>query len=689
MKKLSIVLILLFLTFCSACSSNGIPITQEEANGADKNVISVDNKESEESIDSLQTKQVDFSDRKRYKALIERVRKVIGCGEREYVAGWDDNFTLQSDGSLWMWNSRRSLYNEPRAKKILDDVVDFAANGADLLIIKSDASLWIWERDLGDGSLKGEPIHFMDNVADVSNAYYTSMVIQLDGSLWIWESILGWKDGIVTIVERQKPTKIMEDVVSMSISQSNFGIYAMAIQSDGSLWGWGDNCHGQLGDGTTVSRQEPIKVMENVVDVATTQEGISMALCSDGGLWGWGSYNKDLWGCYSEAKICNPIKVFDDVVCFSINSSWGSESYATYILAVKSDGSLWGWGGNSCGELGIGNTEWSAEPMYIMDDIVYAYAFNDNFTMAVDTDDNVWFMGKKGKFFKEQSLYPYLIDIRNLPCDDELNWVNVGQCHNNMWGILGYPSTWIAYECTDRMGQGVQCYFIIEDENENIVLDVGFVANWVENFEELFPYYSGGILADDDLSYEKFLFNDGNVGLMVKSKNGGRRWINGSAIMESYGFYTGYDEDIILDIARTLCDRNRDNRSWINIVDKKIAELSGSSDDTLDLKTIDTDKANDYKIAYREKVSELIAEDETVRFSLIYLTGSDIPELVAEHSGYDVSVFAWVDGKIITLMDQWPYGAGGNAGYKYLPENNVIRNYNMDYAGAVKVENKK
>lgn len=521
MKKLSIVFIIIFSVFCSACSSSKGSITKEEINGADKNAISVDNKESEESVDLLQTKQVDFPDYTRYKALIDRVRMAIGCSEKEYLAGWDDNFVIQSDGSLWMWNNRWTFYNEPRAKKILDDVVDFAANGADLLIIRSDASLWIWERDLGDGSLKGEPIHFMDNVADVANTYYTSMAIQLDGSLWTWESIQGWEDGIVTIVERQKPVKIMEDVVSMSISQSNFGIYAMAIQSNGNLWAWGDNSDGQLGDGTTISRQEPVKVMENVVSVSTTEIGTSMALCSDGSLWAWGDYIYGYWGGCPEEKRCNPVKVFDDAVCFSINSKWGSEAYTMYILAVKSDGSLWGWGGNTRGELGIGNTECSAEPVHIMNDIVYAYAFSANFTMAVDTDENVWFMGRKENLFGEESLYPYLIDIRNGAFD-------------------------------------------------------------------------------------------------------------------------------------------------LNVIDTDIQE-----------------KAKDYKVSYREKIRELILEDETARFSLIYLTGSDMPELVAEHSGYDISVFTCLDGESITLMDQWPYGAGGSTGYEYLPGNNIIRNVDMDYAGAV------
>ena len=75
--------------------------------------------------------------------------------------------------------------------------------------------------------------------------------------------------------------------------------------------------------------------------------------------------------------------------------------------------------------------------------------------------------------------------------------------------------------------------------------------------------------------------------------------------------------------------------------------------------------------------------DDTFQFALIDLIGNDVPELVADHSGYDVSVFTWVDEEVITVMDQWSYGAMGNMGYEYLPGRNVIRNYNMESAGAI------
>ena len=91
--------------------------------------------------------------------------------------------------------------------------------------------------------------------------------------------------------------------------------------------------------------------------------------------------------------------------------------------------------------------------------------------------------------------------------------------------------------------------------------------------------------------------------------------------------------------------------------------------------------------AYAEKVRELASENDNLQFALIDLTRNDAPELVADLPGYYIRIFSWEDGKIYSLgEDQWPYGAGGNNGYEYLPGENLIRNFNSDYAGAVVYE---
>lgn len=115
------------------------------------------------------------------------------------------------------------------------------------------------------------------------------------------------------------------------------------------------------------------------------------------------------------------------------------------------------------------------------------------------------------------------------------------------------------------------------------------------------------------------------------------------------------------------------------------------------IRSLISDKRNgefsDYKEAYRA-VSQLCRlEQETdnqdsiikweEKYELIDIDGDDIPELAAGVSGYFVSLYTYRNGKVYTLMDEWGYGAMGNAGYEYCPGKNSLRNYNADMAGGI------
>lgn len=89
---------------------------------------------------------------------------------------------------------------------------------------------------------------------------------------------------------------------------------------------------------------------------------------------------------------------------------------------------------------------------------------------------------------------------------------------------------------------------------------------------------------------------------------------------------------------------------------------------------------NGYSTAYAQKVQELGAE---YQFNLIYLNDDEIPELVADYPGYHCSVFGWNQGRIVTIMDSFPYGAGGNSGYQYIPKGNTILDVSQDLGGAI------
>lgn len=94
-------------------------------------------------------------------------------------------------------------------------------------------------------------------------------------------------------------------------------------------------------------------------------------------------------------------------------------------------------------------------------------------------------------------------------------------------------------------------------------------------------------------------------------------------------------------------------------------------------------EASGYKAAYLEHINT-IEDSDTLTYELIHIDDDDIPELAVAKNGYHVSLYTYADGMVHTLMDQWSYGAMGNAGYEYAPKMNSIRNYNSDYAGLIR-----
>lgn len=90
--------------------------------------------------------------------------------------------------------------------------------------------------------------------------------------------------------------------------------------------------------------------------------------------------------------------------------------------------------------------------------------------------------------------------------------------------------------------------------------------------------------------------------------------------------------------------------------------------------------------AYAETVTALAQEEPGLTYDLIYVDDNDVPELVADMTGYYMYLYTYADGQVHTLMDGWGYGAAGIPGYEYIPRANVIYNRNVDFAGAMYYE---
>ena len=145
-----------------------------------------------------------------------------------------------------------------------------------------------WYMDMRSG-----PKDLMENVASVAAGQYHMAVIKTDGSLWTWGNNefgqLG--QGPVQLSARHTPGKVMDGVAAVSCGYD----YTAAIKADGSLWMWGNNNFGQLGNGTMTAVSAPVKVMDDVAVVAC---GLytTAAIKTDGSLWMWGTNGGDNLG---------------------------------------------------------------------------------------------------------------------------------------------------------------------------------------------------------------------------------------------------------------------------------------------------------------------------------------------------------------------------------------------------------
>ena len=133
----------------------------------------------------------------------------------------------------------------------------------------------------------------------------------------------------------------------------------LAIKTDGTLWAWGGNGTGVLGDGTTTSRSSPVQIgnLTNWLYVSTGYQS-TIAAKTDGTLWSWGANNQSNLGLGNQTDYSSPKQI-------GALTSWTKvASGGAYMLAIKA-GTLWSWGTAGVGTLGLGNTTSYSSPKQV------------------------------------------------------------------------------------------------------------------------------------------------------------------------------------------------------------------------------------------------------------------------------------------------------------------------------------
>ena len=295
------------------------------------------------------------------------------------AAGSDWTLAVRSDGSLWGWGANTSgklgLVGVARQKtpaRIVQSTgwVAVAAGTDHSLAIKSDGSLWSWGANrfgqLGDGSTSQRDVPTRvgsaSNWVAIAAGEQFSFGIQSDGSLWTWGFNSYFQQGFGDQTQRHVPTRVGTTTGWVAIAAG--AVHILALKSDGTLWGCGDNLYGEMGNGSRV-----YSVNKTFYQIGTaTWKSIaagnrySLGVKSDGSLWAWGKNDQGQLGDGGTSQQYTPVQIGSD-------KNWSAVSAgpaAAHSLGLKTDGSLWGWGGNGHGQTGDGSTSNRLRPAQVL-----------------------------------------------------------------------------------------------------------------------------------------------------------------------------------------------------------------------------------------------------------------------------------------------------------------------------------
>jgi alpha-tubulin suppressor-like RCC1 family protein len=275
-----------------------------------------------------------------------------------------------------------------------------AAGAAHTATVRADGTLWTWgSNDYGQlgnnalGTSSSTPVQVGTgtNWVSVAAGYAFTLALRADGTLWAWGENTSGQLGRNNYTHSPVPVQVGTATNWVSVAAGND--HTIGLQADGTLWAWGQNSSGQLGLGNSSGITTPTRVgtATNWVSV-TAGPSYSLGLQADGTLWAWGQNGSGQLGLGTTANVGTPTRV-------GTASTWVSvDAGASHAGAVRADGTLWTWGNNNNGQLGLGNTNSSyLAPTRVGTATNWAsVSAGEDFTVGVQTNGTLWAWGRNG-----------------------------------------------------------------------------------------------------------------------------------------------------------------------------------------------------------------------------------------------------------------------------------------------------
>lgn len=323
------------------------------------------------------------------------------------AAGYSHILALNSNGTVWTWgdNTSHQLGDATLKQRIVPGQVAgisgaAAVSAGDIhnLVLLANGEVWAWGNNtygqLGDGTqtTRDTPakVQGLSEVIAIAAGGFSNLALKRDGTVWAWGFNIYGQLGLGSTTDAALPTQIagLSDVVGIAACRSYSGCGA-ALKRDGTVWTWGNNQSGQLGDGSRNNRSLPAKIaISNVTRLVAGAEFLFAEL-SDGSVWGWGRNSEGELADGSTTNRLTPAPVA------------GLQGYKQLAgglyhgLGVAPDGSLRAWGQNTVGEVGDGSKIQRTTPVVVTGAPSHSTAVMGGqwFSAAIAADGNLWSWG--------------------------------------------------------------------------------------------------------------------------------------------------------------------------------------------------------------------------------------------------------------------------------------------------------